>query len=81
MRPTLSTPTWVAPSSLVMSQPAYPAQFVVGQGAGIHEGLCNEEQHGVHVIGRLHIKNELWVFDDVDPEPQRQAASRGEGGR
>lgn len=77
---TLSTPTsyLVTPPSLSYpSQPAHPAQFVVGQGAGIHEGLSNDQEHCVHVIRCLHIEHKLGVFDDVDPEPQWQAANWG----
>lgn len=63
------------------TRPAHPAQLVVGQGAGIHEGLRDDQEHRVHVIGRLHVEHELRVFDDVDPEPQGQAAGRaGEAG-
>lgn len=50
-------------------QSAHPAQLVVGQGASIHEGLCNDQEHSIHVIRSLHIEHKLWVLDDVDPEP------------
>lgn len=45
---------------------------------GVHEGLCNDQQHSVHVIRRLNIKNKLGVLDDVDPEPQGEAVERTE---
>lgn len=44
--------------------------------AGVHEGLRNDQQHSVHIIRRLHIKNKLRVLDDVDPEPEGKAVER-----
>lgn len=56
------------------SRPTHPAQLVVGKRAGIHERLRDDQEHGVHVIRRLHVEHKLWVFYDVDPESQGQAA-------
>jgi len=44
---------------------------VLGHGAGVHEGLGDDGQHGVHVVRRLHVEDELGVLHDVDPEAQR----------
>lgn len=63
------------PFLLYPAQPAHPAQLVVSQSAGIHEGLCNDKEHCIHVIRCLHIKHKLWVFDYIDPESQWQAVS------
>lgn len=52
--------------------PAHPSQLVVCDGARIHEGLGDDGQHGVHVVGGLHVEDELGVLEDIDPEPQRQ---------
>lgn len=49
---------------------------MVSYGTGVHEGLCNDQQHSIHIIRRLHIKNKLGVLDDVDPEPQWEAVER-----
>lgn len=49
---------------------AHPSQFVVSNGAGVHKGLGDDGQHGVHVVWGLHVKDELWVLEDIDPEPQ-----------
>lgn len=51
---------------------SHPAQFVLSNGAGIHEGLGDDRQDSVHVVGCLHIKDELRVLHNVDPEAQRQ---------
>lgn len=51
---------------------AHPSQFVVSDGAGIHEGLGDDGQHGIHVVRGLHVKDELWVLQDIDPEAQGQ---------
>lgn len=55
---------------------AHPSQLVVGDGAGVHEGLGDDGQHGVHVVRGLHVEDELRVLQDVDPEAQRQAVRR-----
>lgn len=43
---------------------------MVSDGAGIHEGLGDDGQHSVHVVRGLHVKDELWVLQDIDPEAQ-----------
>lgn len=50
---------------------------MLGDGAGVHESLGDDGEHGVHVLRRLDVKDELWVLDDVDPEAQRQAEGTG----
>lgn len=54
---------------------SYPAQFVLSNGAGIHEGLGDDGQDSIHVVRRLHVKDELRVLHDVDPEAQRQTGA------
>lgn len=49
----------------------HPSQFVVSDGAGVHEGLGDDRQHSVHVVRVLHIEDKLRVLEDVDPEAQR----------
>lgn len=55
---------------------AYPPQLVVGNSTGVHEGLGNDQEHGIYIVRRLHIKHKLGIFDYVDPEPEGQAAKR-----
>ena len=50
---------------------AHPSQLVVSDGAGIHKSLGDDGQHGIHVVRGLHVKDELRVLQDIDPEPQR----------
>lgn len=50
----------------------YPSQFVLSNGAGVHEGLSDDRQHRVHVVRGLHVKYELGIFHNVDPETQWQ---------
>lgn len=59
---------------------SHPPQLVLGDGAGVHECLRDDREHGVHVVRRLHVEYELGVLDDVDPETQREAAEGGGGG-
>lgn len=54
----------------------HPTQLVVSNGAGVHESLSNDQENSIHIIRCLHVKYELRVFDDVDPESQRQAVER-----
>lgn len=51
--------------------PTDPSKLVVGYGARVHEGLCDDGQNGVHVVRVLHVEDELRVLEDVDPEAQR----------
>lgn len=53
---------------------SHPPQLVLGDGAGVHECLRDDREHGVHVVRRLHVEYELGVLHDVDPETQREAA-------
>lgn len=50
-----------------------PAEFVLRLGAGVHEGLRDDMQRGVHHLRRVHVEDEVRVPQDVHPEPQRQA--------
>lgn len=50
----------------------HPPQLVVSEGAGIHECLSDDGQNSIHMIGGLHIKDELWILQDVDPESKWQ---------
>lgn len=53
-------------------------QLVLCNGAGVHEGLGNDREHGVHVVRRLDIKDKLGILHNVDPETERQAADTGD---
>lgn len=57
---------------------SHPPQLVLGDGAGVHECLRDDREHGVHVVRRLHVEYELGVLHDVDPETQREAAEEEE---
>ncbi len=52
----------------------HPSQLVLSDGAGVHEGLSDDRQHGVHVVRRLDVKDKLRVLHNVDPETKRQTA-------
>lgn len=52
-------------------QETHSSQFVVSDGTGVHKGLGDDGQDGVHMVWVLHVKDELWVLEDIDPEPQR----------
>lgn len=49
---------------------------MLSYGAGVHESLGNDGENGVHMVGSLDVKNKLRIFDDVDPEAQRQTEDR-----
>ena len=51
----------------------HPAEFVLSFRASVHEGLGNDRQRGVHHLGRVDVEDEVWVLQDVHPEPQGQA--------
>lgn len=42
-------------------------------GAGIHEGLGDDGERGVHHFRHVYVEDEVWVLENVHPEPQRQA--------
>lgn len=46
----------------------HPSQFVLSNGAGVHESLGNDGQHCVHVVRGLNIKDKLRILHNVDPE-------------
>lgn len=54
---------------------SHPAQFVLSNGAGIHKGLRDDRQDSVHVVGCLHVKDELRILHNIDPEAQRQTGA------
>lgn len=54
--------------------PTHPAQLVLALGAGVHEGLGDDGQRGVHHLRHVHIKGKVRVLQDVHPEPQWEAA-------
>lgn len=53
-------------------------EFVLGNGTGVHKGLGNNREHGVHVVRRLDIKDKLGILHNVDPETERQAVDTGD---
>lgn len=63
----------LAPSPI---QP-YPSQLVLSDGAGVHECLGDDREHGVHVVRRLDVKDKLRVLHNVDPETQRETGDSG----
>lgn len=52
---------------------------MVSDGAGVHEGLSDDREDGVHVVRHLDVKDELRVLNDVDPETQREAGDKQNG--
>lgn len=56
----------------------HPAQLVLSDGAGVHEGLSDDREHGVHVVRCLDVKDKLRVLHNVDPETQRQTGETEE---
>lgn len=60
-----------------LAGPTHPAQLVFALGAGIHKGLGDDRQRGIHHFGYVDVEDEVGVLQDVNPEPQRQAANRG----
>lgn len=42
-------------------------------GAGVHEGLSDDVQRGVHHLRHVDVEDEVGVPQDVHPEPHRQA--------
>lgn len=51
---------------------AHPGEFVLSLGAGVHEGLGDDGQRGVHYFSHMNVKDEMRVFQNVYPEPERQ---------
>ncbi len=51
------------------------AEFVVGGGAGVHEGLRDGREARVDDVRLVDVEHELRVLDQVHPEPQRQTAT------
>ena len=46
-------------------------------GAGVHEGLGDDGERGVHGGRLVDVEEEVGVLDEVDPEPQREAKEEG----
>lgn len=59
-------------SSNMEEASTHPAQLVLSDGTGVHEGLGDDREHCVHVVWRLDVKDKLRVLHNVDPETQRQ---------
>lgn len=53
---------------------AYPAEFVLALGAGIHESLSNDRQRGVHDFRHVDVEDEVGILQNVHPKTQRKAA-------
>lgn len=51
-------------------------QLVLGLSAGIHEGLGDDGQRGIHYLSYVHVKDEVGVFQDVNPESQGQTTHK-----
>ena len=43
-------------------------------GATIHECLSNDRQTGIHYVGFVDVKDELWILNDINPETQWKTA-------
>lgn len=50
----------------------HPSQFVLSDGAGVHECLGDDREHGVHMVRCLDVKYKLRVLHNVDPKAQRE---------
>lgn len=46
-------------------------------GAGVHKGLGNNRQRGIHHLRHVHVKGEVRVLQDVHPKPKWEAAGVG----
>lgn len=58
----------------------HPAEFVLTLGAGVHEGLGDDREWGVHHFRHMDIEDEVGIFQDVHPEAQWKAAQGETGG-
>lgn len=55
----------------------YPAEFVLALGAGVHEGLSDDGQRGVHHFRHVDVEDEVGILQNVHPKTQRKAAAEG----
>lgn len=46
-------------------------------GAGVHEGLSDDGQRGVHDFRHVDVKDEVGILQNVHPKAQRKAAAEG----
>lgn len=60
------------PPSSSFLLPTYAAEFVLALGAGVHEGLGDDGEWGVHYFRHVDIKGEVGILEDVHPEAQRK---------
>lgn len=51
----------------------YSAEFVLRLGAGVHEGLGDDVQRGLHHLRHVDVEDEVRIPQDVHPKAQRQA--------
>lgn len=58
--------------SSISLKTTHRGQLVLHLRAGIHEGLGDNGQRGIHYLSYVHVKDEVGVFQDVNPESQRQ---------
>lgn len=55
---------------------SYLPKLGLTEGKGVHEGLSDDGQAAVQMRSLLYVENKLGVFQDVDPEAQRQTAQK-----
>ncbi len=76
-------PLALSPHSIPLfsSSSTHPAEFVLALGAGVHEGLGDDRERGVHHFRHVDVEDEVGILEDVHPEPQRKAARGKRGAR
>lgn len=47
-------------------------------GAGVHEGLSDDRQRGVHDFRHVDVEDEVGILQNVHPKTQRKAAEEGD---
>lgn len=57
----------------------HPTELVLGFRAGVHEGLSDDGQGGVHDLAYVHVENEVGILQDVHPETQGQTETTQTG--
>lgn len=55
-------------SKLARFSRTYPAEFVLALGAGVHEGLSDDGQRGVHDFRHVDVEDEVGILKDVHPK-------------
>jgi len=48
------------------------AEFMFAHGAAVHERLSHDGQARVNDVRLVNVEDEIGIFDEVHPEPQRQ---------